>query len=636
MQARLADGEKTSFQGTAILQNAWLKLERVGKSFIGYYSTDGATWDVIHKISIDMNEEVYVGLAVSNFNQSSLCTAVFSQVDVNNPSPFDLPAPWENADIGVPQLTGKASYQGGVFSIDAGGSDIWGTSDKFHYVYQALRGDGEIVAKVESMDNTNSWAKAGVMIRSSLSANASHGMVIRTPGGTTAFQRRVTTGSSSTSTHDILPGNQWIKLSRVGNTLSAYTSADGKSWQLIDTENIVMSNEVFVGLAVTSHNSAATCNTEISNVTVEEGNGTNPTEFKIFEMSRLSGDVDLSGIQNTVDVTTSAAHANEMHIYTGLRGKTISVDLVNQLSSQSGTISLKVMPDNLSQTSDVFQSDAITIRQAGNKITVTVNGTQLASDIKLDKRTCNHVVLRFVDGTTELYVNGNWEAAKSNPAFAISEFDLGEYNGQVWDIQLFNYSLSNDKVSEMGQFCLTNMPVDNPPSADLPNPVCGPYLCIWVPADKDASELQYKKARMQFERTYENAVLNTGMYLTGELDAYLESRKKRDVLASPGFDDRWIQSYTFPLTRTTSNYWVHENFHSYQGFEIDRKGKWLAEATAEWAPDAVYPGATSTLLGYYTFFPHMSVYRTINSEVGDVPGQEFKGGSNYGSYVLFS
>src|SRR5206468_4843161 len=43
-------------------------------------------------------------------------------------------------------------------------------------IYQPMTGDGTIVARVASVQNTNSWTKAGVMIRESLA-----------PGATNAF-----------------------------------------------------------------------------------------------------------------------------------------------------------------------------------------------------------------------------------------------------------------------------------------------------------------------------------------------------------------------------------------------------------------------------------------------------------------
>jgi len=40
------------------------------------------------------------------------------------------------------------------------GTDIWNTSDEFHFAYKELSGAGAIIARVESVGNTDPWAKA--------------------------------------------------------------------------------------------------------------------------------------------------------------------------------------------------------------------------------------------------------------------------------------------------------------------------------------------------------------------------------------------------------------------------------------------------------------------------------------------
>ena len=83
-------------------------------------------------------------------------------------------------DIDIPTgMLPAGSYQenGGSISVSGSGSDIWYTSDQFNYAYRSLTGDGEIIARVTSQPNTDGWAKAGPMIRQSLSASSPHAML---------------------------------------------------------------------------------------------------------------------------------------------------------------------------------------------------------------------------------------------------------------------------------------------------------------------------------------------------------------------------------------------------------------------------------------------------------------------------
>ncbi|HZE98356.1 MAG TPA: hypothetical protein VE981_15095, partial [Planctomycetota bacterium] len=76
-----------------------------------------------------------------------------------------LPPPWTDGDIGSPAIAGDASVTGSQVMVCGAGADIWSTADSFHFVSMTLTGDGTIFARVVEIDNTDPWAKAGVMIR---------------------------------------------------------------------------------------------------------------------------------------------------------------------------------------------------------------------------------------------------------------------------------------------------------------------------------------------------------------------------------------------------------------------------------------------------------------------------------------
>ncbi len=181
-----------------------------------------------------------------------------------------VPAPWVSADIGAVSAAGSASYANGNFTIKASGDDIWGAADEFHYVYQTLDGDGEIVAKVNSLTNTDGWAKAGVMIRESLQANAKNAMTAVTAQNGVAFQRRNATGGQAT--HTGVGGKAasvWLRLVRKGNVFTSSYSDSGTNWTEIGNESITMGSKVLVGLSVTSHADDVLTTSGYSNVSVK-------------------------------------------------------------------------------------------------------------------------------------------------------------------------------------------------------------------------------------------------------------------------------------------------------------------------------------------------------------------------------
>ena len=150
---------------------------------------DGSSSNLVNPTHDYTNAGAFtVSLTVSDSlgNQSSPKTM---PVQVTSSS-SGLPSPWLDQDIGSVGLPGSASYASGTFTVKGSGTDIWGSNDAFHFAYQKLDGNRTIVARVASITNTDSWAKAGVMIRQNLNANASHAMVVVTPKKGVAFQYR--------------------------------------------------------------------------------------------------------------------------------------------------------------------------------------------------------------------------------------------------------------------------------------------------------------------------------------------------------------------------------------------------------------------------------------------------------------
>jgi hypothetical protein len=207
----------------------------------------------------------YTLTAKATDNRSSVSTSQVVSITVNT---IPLPAPWLNNDIGSVGAVGSAKLSSGTFTLAGSGADIGGVSDEFHYVYQSLSGDGEIIARVVSLQNTNTAAKAGVMIRESLAANSTHASVFATPSSGILFQRRTTTGGTSVNTTATGTAPSWLRMKRVGSSLTAFNSADGITWAVIGSVTITMSNTVQIGLAISSRADGTLTSASFNNVSV--------------------------------------------------------------------------------------------------------------------------------------------------------------------------------------------------------------------------------------------------------------------------------------------------------------------------------------------------------------------------------
>jgi len=180
-----------------------------------------------------------------------------------------LPPDWEHRDIGSVGQAGDASYLNGQFNMTASGIDIWESADAFHYTYLPLTGDGQIIARVVSIQFTDPWAKAAVMFRESLAPGSMHALMTITAGGGSAFQWRPTADNISRNTDG--PANNvpfWVKLTRAGDNFTGYVSPDGVNWQRVDGVTLPMKKTIYVGLALSAHNNSALNSALFDNVTV--------------------------------------------------------------------------------------------------------------------------------------------------------------------------------------------------------------------------------------------------------------------------------------------------------------------------------------------------------------------------------
>src|SRR5258708_28931187 len=103
-----------------------------------------------------MSGPVLAGMAVTSHNTGTLSAVTFDTVSVSTTVPCT--GGWYCGDIGSPTLAGNQSLSGGTWTIQAGRSDIYGTSDQFHFVWHTPASHGYVSAPLVSQPNTNSWA----------------------------------------------------------------------------------------------------------------------------------------------------------------------------------------------------------------------------------------------------------------------------------------------------------------------------------------------------------------------------------------------------------------------------------------------------------------------------------------------
>jgi hypothetical protein len=148
-------------------------------------------------------------------------------------------------------------------AIGPGGEAV---TDDFYFVRQSLDGNGSITARVASLDTVLPmaggstfphiavpWAKAGIIIKASTRPGSAYAAVMATPAHGVRMQYDYTHDTAGLPGAVSAASPRWLRLTRSGDTITGYDSADGTHWTKIGTASLAgLPPTVQAGLFVTS------------------------------------------------------------------------------------------------------------------------------------------------------------------------------------------------------------------------------------------------------------------------------------------------------------------------------------------------------------------------------------------------
>jgi hypothetical protein len=180
--------------------------------------------------------------------------------------------------------SGSTEVTDGKYVIKADGEDIWDSADSFRFVYKEMSGDFSITVRAVSLEETNAWAKIGIMVRQTNSPSSEHAFLLaRAADGNKYFHKRQTEGASAEyagdrySLEDKSGFPVWLKLMRIfGDNIIAFASSDGDEWKTLGAITLKLTDPVLVGIAVTSHDRGKFTTGIVDNFTI---NGVAPGDL---------------------------------------------------------------------------------------------------------------------------------------------------------------------------------------------------------------------------------------------------------------------------------------------------------------------------------------------------------------------
>ena len=252
---RAASGASMQFvEGAASPFPVWLRLGWTSDTVTASTSRDGRQWTLLCATSLDVPLVPEAGIAVTSHDNTQLATATIDNLSIGAQGNG-----WTSQPVGA-SSDGNATELNGVWTISGAGSDIWGAADSFEFLARRVRGSSlQVVARIDDLQNTHPFAKAGLMVRSGLEADAVTALVDVTPGGHIEFMARATASSEMVylgGANATMP--VWLQLSWTPGTSSATAAAsmstDGVTWVPIGPQtSLALPDNYLAGVAVTSH-----------------------------------------------------------------------------------------------------------------------------------------------------------------------------------------------------------------------------------------------------------------------------------------------------------------------------------------------------------------------------------------------
>ncbi|WP_079911718.1 pectinesterase family protein [Paenibacillus sp. 32352] len=416
--------------------------------------------------------------------------------------------PWVSSDIGSVTIEGSASQVGNDFSVKGAGV-IGGSTDSFHYTYQPVEGNFEMIAYVDFDSEIDDLTKSGLMVRASLADNAPAAAIFLTPdtdenaptGRKALFMNRLAAGakySSKAAASSSLKAPFWLKLVRTDNTITGYVSTDRVNWGIVNSAVLELEDQAYIGMAVDApkstsnsdylaaakfndvqlHRSAkfllhnpSTAAVEIPSYTVEgtmvDGanldislNGTTVIQSVYHEAGSLfSHDLQLTEGLNTITISVHSEASGDV-----INSKTISVTynksaIVFQPTSTVPAV-VHVPAYELSVTAN-----------RGAAAVVSLNGSVLMENVTITPGIPLHIPLTLQEGANDIVITGKDEYGNTgtstfrmtyNPnwgsgMFTIQKTELHDLGGNliyslngVRDVMVKATLASNSKVSQNG------------------------------------------------------------------------------------------------------------------------------------------------------------------------------------------
>ncbi|HEX9423810.1 MAG TPA: hypothetical protein VF899_11240 [Pyrinomonadaceae bacterium] len=175
------------------------------------------------------------------------------------------------ADVGQVKHPGSVTYDASrqEYTVTGSGTNMWLGTDEFHLVWKRLKGNFILSTRAQFIGKgVEPHRKIGWIVRSSLESKSPHVTAVVHGDGLTSLQFRRTNGADTEEKISTVKAADVLQLERKGNTYTMSVARFGDAFTSEQITDLILGDEVYVGLFVCSHNKDVVEQAVFSNVRI--------------------------------------------------------------------------------------------------------------------------------------------------------------------------------------------------------------------------------------------------------------------------------------------------------------------------------------------------------------------------------
>ena len=177
-------------------------------------------------------------------------------------------------DLGITPKNGSSEFDAASaeYRITGGGANVWGTEDALQFAWKRISGDVRITADVRFLGaGAVAHRKALIMIRQDLTPASAYADVALHGDGLTSLQFRATARAETREIRSAVGGPVRISIERRGNQFTIYAGKSGETLMPSGPQTVELTDPVYIGMGVCSHDANVLETAVFSNVRIDEG-----------------------------------------------------------------------------------------------------------------------------------------------------------------------------------------------------------------------------------------------------------------------------------------------------------------------------------------------------------------------------